>query len=139
MQCGKATISKIYSSHMDVPVHFLDLEDPEQRSFLTCNKKALDSLDGFIIIDEIQLVPELFQYLRVLVDNSDKKFLILGSASRVINQSSETLAGRISYVYLHPFSLSEVKDSYNLWLTGGFHVLFLLQAKRSVSNGASSI
>lgn len=85
---------------------------------------ALSSLsDMLIVIDEIQRKPELFTVLRVLVDQEEKKrkFLILGSASRdLIKQSSETLAGRIGYLELPPFSLAEVHDSQRLWVRGGF-------------------
>ena len=77
---------------------------------------------GLIIFDEIQRHPELFLYLRVFMDKyPDKKILILGSASKdLIQQSSETLVGRISYIELAPFSLTEVDDSSLLWKRGRF-------------------
>ena len=84
-----------------------------------------------IVIDEIQRKPELFPVLRVLVDQEENKcrFLILGSASRdLIRQSSETLAGRIGYIELPPFSLFEINDSSGLWIRGGFpHHIWLNQ------------
>lgn len=83
-------------------------------------------MSGLIIIDEIQRRPELFPYLRVLSDYSDKKFLILGSASgELLNQSSESLAGRIDYIELTPFNLTEVKDFEQLWFYGGFPKSYL--------------
>lgn len=87
----------------------------------------LEDLRGLIIIDEIQRVPNLFTALRVLVDQKkDQKFLILGSASRdLIRQSSETLAGRISYVEVFPFSLGEVDNLQRLHLVGGFPKSYL--------------
>lgn len=75
---------------------------------------TLQDLKGLVVIDEIQLVPELFPLLRVLGDrhNADTQFLILGSASRdLIRQSSETLAGRIAYRELFPLSLSEIDNT----------------------------
>src|SRR5262249_3894834 len=81
-----------------------------------------------IVIDEIQRSPELFPVLRVLIDEhkTHRKFLILGSASRdLIRQSSETLAGRIGYIEVMPFSLDEVKKTAQLWLRGGFPRSFL--------------
>jgi len=61
-----------------------------------------------------------------LSDYSDKKFLILGSASRdLIHQSSETLAGRISYIELNPFWLKEVGDFRKHWQRGGFPKSYL--------------
>lgn len=61
-----------------------------------------------------------------IVDNSNKRFLILGSASQdLIHQSSETLAGRIAYIELPPFQLIEVNDMHKNWMRGGFPRSFL--------------
>ncbi|MCP4976601.1 MAG: AAA family ATPase [Maribacter sp.] len=85
---------------------------------------TLEAHKGIVIIDEIQRRPELFPTLRVLVDRYPKKrFLILGSASRDLNaQSSETLAGRISFIELGGFGLHDVKsrDYKKLWIRGSF-------------------
>jgi len=84
--------------------------------------------DGLIVIDEIQRRPELFPLLRVLVDRerSKQRYLILGSASRdLIRQSSETLAGRIIYLELPPFTAFEATDHSRLWLRGGFPPAYL--------------
>lgn len=81
-----------------------------------------------IVLDEIQKVPEIFPLIRVLVDDPHckKKFLILGSASReLVQQSSETLAGRISHIELTPFSYGEVEDIDKLWIQGGFPKAYL--------------
>ena len=124
-QCGKTTLAKLYTQHME-SVHFFDLENPQDLTMFESPSLALPSLKGIIVIDEIQRRPDLFPYLRFLVDNSDKKFLILGSASQdLIQQSSETLAGRIAYIELPPFQLSEVNDMHNHWMLGGFPRSFL--------------
>jgi predicted AAA+ superfamily ATPase len=61
--------------------------------------------------------------------SSKRKFLILGSASRdLIRQSSETLAGRIAYIELTPFSLGEVNQQKKLWLRGGFPDSYLARS-----------
>jgi predicted AAA+ superfamily ATPase len=118
-QCGKTTIAKTFLFSQ-----FFDLENPEDLQALENPNIALKSIKGLIVIDEIQRRPELFSILRHLVDADPKKrFLILGSASRdLIRQSSETLAGRISYYHLSGFNLSELKvDSYERrWIRGGF-------------------
>ncbi|HLJ31450.1 MAG TPA: ATP-binding protein [Candidatus Babeliales bacterium] len=137
-QVGKTTLAKMYvEKHFHNNAHFFDLENPADLERLENPMLALQSVsEQLIVIDEIQLRPNLFPILRVLVDatrtpldeknthTSDKrkkKFLILGSASReLIRQSSETLAGRIGYIELPPFSLSEVQDTNRLWLRGGF-------------------
>lgn len=122
-QVGKTTLAHSYIQQLErnIKTYFYDLEDPIHLDQLKNPKTALDPLTGLIIIDEIQRLPELFPYLRVLSDYSDKKFLILGSASgTLLNQSSESLAGRIDYIELTPLSLSEVDSFEDLWLRGGF-------------------
>src|SRR6185369_8108783 len=78
-QCGKTTLSRSYielKKPNDV-VYFFDLEDPTDLSFLKNPKTELEPLQGIIIIDEIQRVPDLFPIIRVLVDqpHSNRKFL----------------------------------------------------------------
>ena len=132
-QCGKTTLARIYIKQKGKKrkVHYFDLEDPEDISLLENPKLALSPLNGLIIIDEIQKISEIFPLIRVLVDmpNNQKQFLILGSASRdLIHQSSETLAGRISYIELTPFSFHEVEDMKKLWIRGGFPRAYLAES-----------
>ena len=130
-QVGKTTLAKMFLEH-DSPknFHFFDLENPLDLARLENPMLTLSKLtNNLIVIDEIQRAPNLFPILRVLIDDKQKKqkFLILGSASRdLIRQSSETLAGRIGYMELMPFSLDEVDhDSEILWLRGGFPLSYL--------------
>ena len=79
----------------------------------------MEPLTGLIVIDEVQRAPELFPLLRVLIDRhrARQRYLILGSASRdLIRQSLETLAGRIAYLELSPFTAFEAGDVFRLWL-----------------------
>lgn len=120
-QCGKTTLAKEYAKNLKEKYFLFDLEDPLDLAKLDNPKLALESLDGLIVIDEIQRRPELFPILRVMVDKYNKKFLILGSASsELIRQSSESLAGRISYIEMAPLSLEEIDDSSKLLIRGGF-------------------
>jgi predicted AAA+ superfamily ATPase len=92
----------------------------------------LENKDKLIILDEVQRLPEIFAQLRGLIDKQRRKgnktglFLFLGSASlELLQQSSESLAGRISYIELCPINIFELKkdrqDNMNrLWLRGGF-------------------
>lgn len=126
-QCGKTTLARQFGESRAT---YFDLEDDRDLSKMDDPFLTLESLKGLIIIDEIQRAPDLFKTLRVLVDRTAHKarFLILGSASRdLIRQSSETLAGRISYIELTPFSSKEVgeKSIDKLWLRGGFPRSFL--------------
>lgn len=129
-QCGKTTLARAYfSKHDELPSpQYFDLEDYQDLNRLEDPKLALQSLPGLIVIDEIQRLPGLFQTLRVLIDQgrAKQRYLILGSASRdLIKQSSETLAGRISYLELTPFTLTEVSDMNRLWIRGGFPLSYL--------------
>lgn len=121
-QVGKTTLAKLYAQKLKSVV-FFDLENPYDLARLEDNPMLTlsDIQSDLVVIDEIQRRPELFPLLRVLVDERPRKFLILGSASRdLLRQSSETLAGRIGYIELPPFSIAEVDDYKQLWLRGGF-------------------
>lgn len=125
-QCGKTTLSQQYAKISKEEIHIFDLEDPLDLAKLENARLAFESLNGLIIIDEVQRRPELFPILRVMVDKYKKRFLILGSASReLIKQSSESLAGRISYIEVTPFALTEVEDANKLWVHGGYPRSFL--------------
>lgn len=128
-QCGKTTLSKQFAALWPSDVTVFDLENPLDIRRLENPLLALGDLKGLIIIDEIQKSPELFSVLRVLSDSSPKtRYLILGSASRdLIRQSSESLAGRISYLEIGGFSLRHIdsKKINKLWLRGSFPRSFL--------------
>jgi predicted AAA+ superfamily ATPase len=127
-QTGKTTLAQMFAENK--PATFFDLESiPDQRR-LQNPELVLGNLEGLVILDEIQLMPELFGTLRVLVDRPEQKerFIILGSASpEIIRNASETLAGRIEFVDLNGFDLAEVGSSNwkSLWMRGGFPRSFL--------------
>ena len=131
-QCGKTTLARQVAQGQEA--HYLDLESPADRQRLQNPELMLSSLSGLVIIDEIQLMPELFSLLRVLVDraNARSRYLILGSASpQIIKNVSETLAGRIEFIDLSGFNISEVqpKEIDRLWLRGGFPRSFLADSE----------
>ncbi len=135
-QCGKTTLSRQFARTIkNKSVHFFDLEDPNDLARLGNPTLALGDLAGVVIIDEIQRSPELFPVLRVLVDRRpDVKFLLLGSASRdLLAQSSESLAGRISYLEIGGFSLEHVsiKKLKKLWIRGSFPRSLLAGSEKS--------
>lgn len=138
-QCGKTTLAREVARSQKRETHFFDLEDPTDLVRLSDPKLALESLSGLVVIDEVQRLPSLFPVLRVLADRrpSKTKFLILGSASPdLIRQSSETLAGRIAYLEMSPFSLFEIPksnesksaDAEKIWLRGGYPRSFLARS-----------
>ena len=124
-QVGKTTLAGQVALSWRGRVHQFDLENERDLERLSAPQDALEGLKGLVIIDEIQRRPELFPTLRVLADRRPlpARFLVLGSASPdLIKQSSESLAGRISYHELPGLSLLEAQHANwkRLWLRGGF-------------------
>ncbi len=129
-QCGKTTIARELLS-VD-SINYFDLEDSACLTRLDQPKLALEPLRGLVVIDEVQLRPELFPLLRVLLDRagSPAKFLVLGSASgELLRQVSQSLAGRTERIELSGFGLGEVdsSDASKLWLNGGLPLSFLAE------------
>lgn len=127
-QSGKTTLSNLFLTNQN-NTHFFDLENPFDLAALKENAWAtLERLSGWVILDEIQRLPEIFPTLRVLIDKGEARYLILGSASLdLLKQSSESLAGRIGYVELTPFLANEVEDIHLLLLRGGFPRSYLAE------------
>lgn len=138
-QAGKSTLARLFARAERAAgrrVTYFDLEDDTDLAALQDPALALRPLEGTVVIDEVQRLPGLFPVLRVLVDEKRRKvrYLILGSASRdLIRQGSETLAGRIGYVELTPFSLGETGPAAQrrLWLRGGFPLSYLADSDLS--------
>lgn len=127
-QCGKTTLAAALAR--PGRTHYFDLETAVARARLTDAELALAPLRGLVVIDEVQRQPELFTVLRPLADRRPVRcrFLLLGSASPdLVRGVSESLAGRIGFVDLGPFNLSEVGSSAlrKLWRRGGFPRSFL--------------
>ncbi len=129
-QVGKTTLAKTIAKCIDSI--YLDLEAPEDLFKLSDPSSFLSThADKLVILDEIQRIPDLFPVLRGVIDKNRERgrrsgqFLLLGSASMdLMHQSSESLAGRISYLEMSGLSLIEVHDQQKerqaLWLRGGF-------------------
>lgn len=128
-QCGKTTLARRYfEQNQGERVAYFDLENPLDLLRLEDPLLALGDLEGLVVIDEIQRRPDLFPVLADQRDKPQRRFLILGSASReLIRQSSESLAGRIHYMELTPFSLEETQDLKKTWLRGGFPHSYLAE------------
>jgi len=127
-QCGKTTLARMIAERQ--PSTYFDLENPVDLRRLTAPLSVLQELSGLVIIDEVQRRPDLFELLRVLVDRPQNaaRFLLLGSASpHLVKGVSESLAGRIGFIDLAGFDLSEVGAAARdrLWLRGGFPRSFL--------------
>lgn len=110
-QSGKTTLVK--QVFKDKP--YVSLENPDTRNFaLTDPRGFLDTYAKGAILDEVQRVPELFSYLQEVLDNTKTKglFILTGSNNFVLQENiSQTLAGRIGYLNLLPFSIEELSVS----------------------------
>ncbi len=129
-QVGKTTLARSLAAREQGRITFFDLEDPTDEARFADPKLALESLDGLVVIDEVQHAEGLFRLLRVLVDRPSNRarFLVLGSAGpELLRQSSESLAGRIVYHELPPFRTDETGTEFidRLWIRGGFPLSFL--------------
>lgn len=129
-QVGKTTLAR--SLELGKSTHYLDLERPSDQAKLADPELYLSQFGGrLVILDEVQRMPDLFPVLRSLIDERRRngemagQFLLLGSASPdLLQQSSETLAGRISYLELSPLQLLEIQQtdisSALHWERGGY-------------------
>lgn len=130
-QVGKTTIALNISE--TTPSIYLDLENrTDLQKVQDIEAFHAENRDKLIILDEVQRLPEIFAPLRGIIDKERRKgnkvgqFLFLGSASiDLLQQSSESLAGRIAYLELHPVDALEYADDNldklnDLWVRGGF-------------------
>ncbi len=110
-QVGKSTVAGMVLQDFPGSI-YLDLERPKDLNKLHDPEAFFEQFSGRLIcLDEIQRTPEIFSILRGVIDRNRKngQFLILGSASRdSIQQSSESLAGRLSFIEITPFQKQEV-------------------------------
>ena len=127
-QVGKTTLA--FQLGEGGPSTYLDLQSEADRAKLASPELYLaEQGDRLVILDQIQRLPGLFPVLRGLIDKHRRagrragRFLLLGSASLdLLQQSGETLAGRIAYLELAPLTVAEVgpQRQDDLWLRGGF-------------------
>lgn len=134
-QCGKSTLVKSLSQHFD-GILYLDMQKESDLNKLLEPELFFETnSDKIICLDEIQLVPKLFSVLRSVIDSNriNGKFILLGSASQeLIQQTSESLAGRIGMLHLSPFLITELNhlEDFNLqkfWFRGGFPNSYLAE------------
>lgn len=92
--------------------NYVNLEDPETRRYAQDDPKGfLKDYSGGLIIDEVQRVPELFSYIQVEVDEKKKNgaYILTGSQNfLLLEQISQSLAGRVAVLNLFPLSLREL-------------------------------
>lgn len=124
---------------------YIDLEnDLDRRKVQDFKPFYAKTSEKLLVLDEIQRLPEIFSSIRGIIDeqrrlgNKTGLFLFLGSASmELMRQSSESLAGRIAYLELHPIDILEYdskNEFHTLWLRGGFPESLLANSDRQSIN-----
>ena len=129
-QVGKTTLARQLEKDWPGSKHYFDLEDSNDQARLSDPSFVLRELKGLVVLDEIQLRPDIFPLLRVLADRAGipARFLILGSAApELLKHTSESMAGRVVFHELDGLALSELShNAYGpdwldtRWLRGGF-------------------
>lgn len=113
-QCGKSTLLK----HVFPNYTYISLEDIDIREMASNDPRHFISIyNEFVIIDEIQRVPELLSYLQTHIDSVNKNgmYILTGSHNILLMQSiSQSLAGRTALLTLAPFSISELRKAEKL-------------------------
>ena len=109
-QSGKTTLLKnIFKDYQ-----YISLEDPNNRSFATDDPVGfLKKYNDQIILDEAQQAPQLFSYIQTIVDESKKmgQFILSGSQNfQLLNNITQSLAGRVALFKLLPFDFGEMKS-----------------------------
>lgn len=132
-QCGKTTVAREIAGELGA--HYFDLENPLDLARLSAPMTTLKNMNGLVVIDEAQRMPELFNILRVLIDDAycSASFLLLGSASpHLVRGVSESLAGRVAIIPMSGFNIYETgPESFKkLWMRGGFPRSFLAHDDR---------
>ena len=127
-QCGKSTLMRMMANVMPNML-YLDMQNRDD--FAMLSEPSLffrNNVDRLVCLDEIQQTPELFSVLRSEIDRDRRngRFILLGSASReLLQNTSETLAGRIGLIDMTPFTYDELCDCNDFeinkfWLRGGY-------------------
>jgi predicted AAA+ superfamily ATPase len=110
-QSGKTTLIKQVFKNKP----YVSMENPDTRNFATEDPRGfLSSFPKGAILDEVQRVPQLFSYLQEILDDQRTKglFILSGSNNFLLQQNiSQTLAGRVGYLQLLPFSINELSKS----------------------------
>lgn len=108
-QSGKTTLVRTLFSHKA----YVSLEDPDVREFATIDPRGfLNQFEEGAVIDEAQHVPSLFSYIQTRVDQSQKcgEFFLTGSQNFLLLENiSQSLAGRAAIVHLLPLSVPELR------------------------------
>jgi uncharacterized protein len=110
-QSGKTTMLKMLFSDFK----YISFEDPDNRLFFEKDPRGFFEIyNQKTIFDEAQRVPDLFSYLQGIVDNSGKmgQYILSGSQNfNLLNNITQSLAGRVALLKLMPFDFQELSSA----------------------------
>ena len=138
-QVGKTTLAHSIADKLNKPVLYLDMENENDKRILAENAHdyLMGRKDDCVVIDEAQVLPELFTYLRPIIDayRVPGRFILLGSANPVlVKRISETLAGRIYYLEISQITLIEAENAHisleDHWFKGGLPESLLAKSNK---------
>ena len=114
-QTGKSSLLR-HELQPDKVVNLLD-----QSTFLTLTRRlsslreSLKPTDKFIVIDEIQKLPQLMDEIHLMIEEQGRRFLLTGSSARKLRRSyTKLMGGRTRSIYMHPLVSAELGDSFDL-------------------------
>lgn len=131
-QSGKTTFLKNFFHDY----RYLSFENPDTRHYALNDPNGfLKEYDNKVIFDEVQRVPELFSYIQTIVDEKKimGQFILSGSQNfQLLNNISQSLAGRVALLKLFPFDFNELqsakllpkKEYYDLMYTGFYPAIY---------------
>lgn len=99
---------------------YLDLLEAELFNDLLSNPQRLENFipknfNDWVIIDEVQRIPELLNEIHRLIERNKNKFVLTGSSARKIRRKGiNLLAGRALSYHLYPLTAVELADNFNL-------------------------
>ena len=99
---------------------YIDLLDAETFNDLLASPKKISSFippdfSDWIIIDEVQKIPELLNEVHRLIEEKEYKFILTGSSARKLRKGGQNLlAGRALTLNMHPLTVKELGDNFNL-------------------------
>lgn len=113
-QSGKTTlVKKVFKEKA-----YVNLENPDLRQFAREDPRGfLSNYPDGAILDEVQRVPELFSYLQQILDEKEQNgsFILTGSNNFLLNSNiSQSLAGRMGYLFLLPLDIGEINPGANM-------------------------
>jgi uncharacterized protein len=121
-QAGKSTLARIAAQGQDNALVRL-LDDPTTLRAAREDPAGFVEHDGLMVIDEVQLAPELFRSIKVAVDTGQRpgQFLLTGSAQVLaLRGLPDALPGRMEIVELWPFSQGELEQSPDAFVDAAF-------------------